>query len=376
MNLFIEPVDVWLFRDGRPFSAGLYHRAESLFPPFPTVVQGAVRSKHLAVLGVDVTDPEAVRREVGTSREFPTGFRVRGPFVGRKTDHEVELFFPQPADSVAEPRPASKPNDSGEPPRIVLRALAPREPRAGEWSSIPSHVPMWLVPDGEPAKQEQELWLSWKELARYLQQGTAEAVQARCLFVRESRVGIALSLRTRTVEEGRLYEAEFVRPAEGVGLYVEVDGFEGWPQRGVMAVGGESRAAAFQMVHKIPWELAPNPLPGRFKVYFATPTYFERGWLPRSWDAFFEGEVKLVAAALARFVVGGGFELAAPSSMSGSGAGVRAGRERAARRYVPAGSVYFFEAEPGARLRPDLVNGAVTDDGAEIGFGQILIGRW
>ncbi|HXG18262.1 MAG TPA: type III-B CRISPR module-associated Cmr3 family protein, partial [Methylomirabilota bacterium] len=44
MYLFLEAIDVWLFRDGRPFDARSDHRAESLFPPYPSVMQGAIRS--------------------------------------------------------------------------------------------------------------------------------------------------------------------------------------------------------------------------------------------------------------------------------------------------------------------------------------------
>jgi CRISPR-associated protein Cmr3 len=48
MQIFIEPSDVLLFRDGRPFSAGEGHRARSIFPPTPNTMQGVIRSKVLA----------------------------------------------------------------------------------------------------------------------------------------------------------------------------------------------------------------------------------------------------------------------------------------------------------------------------------------
>ena len=55
MQLFLEAVDVWLFRDGRPFDAGQDHSAVSRFPPYPTVIQGAIRSHHLVQTGVNLT---------------------------------------------------------------------------------------------------------------------------------------------------------------------------------------------------------------------------------------------------------------------------------------------------------------------------------
>lgn len=51
MRLFIRPVDVWLFRDGKPFDAASDHRARSLFPPYPSTMQGVIRSKALVHLG-------------------------------------------------------------------------------------------------------------------------------------------------------------------------------------------------------------------------------------------------------------------------------------------------------------------------------------
>jgi CRISPR-associated protein Cmr3 len=65
MQLFLEALDVWLFRDGRPFDAGSDHRARSLFPPYPTVIQGVIRSHQVVVTGADPRDPAAIRAAVG-----------------------------------------------------------------------------------------------------------------------------------------------------------------------------------------------------------------------------------------------------------------------------------------------------------------------
>jgi CRISPR-associated protein Cmr3 len=63
MHLLLEAVDVWLFRDGRPFDAGSDHRADSLFPPYPSVMQGVIRSHHLVVKNVDLRDPKQIEWE-------------------------------------------------------------------------------------------------------------------------------------------------------------------------------------------------------------------------------------------------------------------------------------------------------------------------
>lgn len=351
MHLFLEPVDVWLFRDGRPFDAGSDHRAGSLFPPHPSVLQGAIRSHHLVVRGVNLNDRKAVEAAVGTADDVRT-LRLRGPFLARREGDRVVRYLPQPADAVTVDRMQ----------HTLRPASRPRPPDDGVLTSAPT--PCLLGLDDAAGKGEEGLWLRETDLRRYLQGETVPGVQAEALFQRESRFGIALDRRRHTAAEGALYEAEFIRPCPGVGLLVEVAGYDGWPHSGVLRIGGEGRAAWFEQVAAAPWPAPPNPLPPRFTLYFATPAYFTDGWRPRDgWGQFFLGPVELVAAAVGRYEGVGGFDIAG-------------GTHKPARRYVPAGSVYYFRATGAARLRAELVQGAVTEHGAEIGYGQVLIERW
>lgn len=357
MKLFLEPIDVWLFRDGRPFDALSDHRAQSLFPPYPTMIQGILRSHHLVVKGVDLRDQRAIEGAVGTATTYPPGFHLRGPFLARRTSNGMVRYFPLPADAVKE----------GE----ACRALAPCDLPEGVWASAPTSQLLWY--EGEFAKLEERWWLQEDTLRAYLEQGEVEtdeqaAYEGRvcwqnALFQREHRLGIGLDDATHTTREGALYEVEFVRVMPGVGLEVEVKGLDGWPAKGLLRAGGEGRGAYFETLDAPDWPPVPTPLPERFKVYLATPAYFEGGWKPEDWHRFFDGRVELVAAAIGRYESLGGFDLAADA-------------HKPARRYVPAGSVYFFQCHGQASLKANLVNQAITDDGAEIGFGQIFIGRW
>lgn len=355
MQLFIEPVDVWLFRDGRPFDAGSDHRAQSLFPPYPSVIQGAIRSHHLVVMGVDLHDKNAIERCVGTATDLKE-LRVRGPFVTCRKDSTIVRYYPVPADAARQ--------------GPQLKALVPIvKPEDIECSSP---TPFLLWPKGEPEKDEGAgAWFTESALLEYLKGEPADAIASTELFERESRFGIARDETKHTGREGALYEVEFIRPKKDslgatVGLTVAVEGLDGldrWPKCGWIRMGGESRAGYFEQIAPQPWQPFPSPLPKRFKVYFATPTYFRNGWRPETWESFFTGKVSLKAAALPRYQSLGGFDLANS-------------KHKAALRYVPAGSVYFFECPDETRLQMDLVQQAITDYGAEIGFGQILIGRW
>ncbi|MFB3764878.1 MAG: type III-B CRISPR module-associated protein Cmr3 [Methanotrichaceae archaeon] len=357
MKLFIEPIDVWLFRDGRPFDAGSDHRAQSLFPPYPTVMQGILRSHHLVVREIDLTDQQAIAKAVGTATQYPRGFRVRGPFLARRTSEGIVRYFPLPADAVQDDN--------------VFRALVPREPPEGVWSSVIAQMLLWH--EDEPVKIKDQWWLREDALQTYLEQGeVASDKQAQqeglvcsggTLFQRENRPGIGLDDATRTTRKGALYEVEFVRPCSDVGLEVEVEGMDGWKAAGFMRAGGEGHGARYELSGASAWPFPPDPLPPRFKVYLATPAYFKAGWQAADWSHFFDDQVELVAAAVGRYQVLGGFDLATSS-------------HKTARRYVPAGSVYFFKCKGQAAIKADLVNRAVTDEGAEIGFGQVIIGKW
>ncbi|HLI28299.1 MAG TPA: type III-B CRISPR module-associated Cmr3 family protein [Chloroflexota bacterium] len=375
MILFLEPIDVWLFRDGRPFDALSDHRAESRFPPYPTVLQGAIRSHHLVVQGINLRDAAAIRAAVGTAEDFGT-LRLRGPFVARREGARLVRYLPQPADAVAlgEAELARLPaqeRDAG--PWWVQPAASPRAPGEGLRTSAPT--PRLLGLGDAPRKGREGLWLAEDALRRYLRGEAVAALPRERLVARESRLGIARDDNRRTTRQGALYEVEFVRPAPDVGLLVEVEGYAGWPPQGLMRLGGEGHGARFAQVghaesdlagvRVAPWPAPPDPLPARFKVYFATPTYFAGGWQPAAgdWSRFFAGPVELVAAAVGRYESVGGFDLA------------RNGH-KPARRYVPAGSVYYFAAQGPARLRPELVQGALTEWGAEIGLGQIIVEEW
>lgn len=360
MWLFLEALDVWLFRDGRPFDAGSDHRASSLFPPYPTVIQGAIRSHHLVVKGVSLTAPKQIEECVGSTTDVKD-LRLRGPFLARCENGRIVRYFPQPADAVSVKGQSF----------TIKPASAPKPPPDGVVTSCPTSYLLGL--DDAPSKGEGGLWLREDHLREYLRLrgGTVTGIASKALFCRENRLGIGRDDNRRVSEDRLLYEVEFIRPERDVGLLVEVEGYDGWPQDGLMRIGGEGRAARFTQVDVSPWPAPPDPLPRRFKLYFATPAYFNGGWQPAGgdWRRFFEGDVKLVAAAVGRYQSVGGYDWASD-------------RHKPARRYVPAGSIYYFEHDGQARLQTDLIQNAITDCPtgnhyeAAIGFGQIIIEEW
>ncbi|MFN3337682.1 MAG: type III-B CRISPR module-associated Cmr3 family protein, partial [Thermomicrobium sp.] len=281
--------------------------------------------------------------------------RMIGPLLARQfADGTFEVLLPPPADAVVRGN-------------SLQRLPAPQEPPS--WLRLPAPTralfPLWELTETSSEKASSRLWLRITDFPAYARGEPVDGVPQDELWDEDVRIGIAQDSTRRTTREGLYYEARYVRLSTGVGLVVSFTGLD-WPDtEGVLALGGERRSARFVAVPELALPTPPDPLPERFTLFFLTPAVFAGGWLPADWSAFFEGSVELVAAALARADIIGGFDLAR-------------GAERPARHAVPAGSVYYFRANGTVRLRRDgkLPWVTVSDWGREIGFGTVLIGGW
>lgn len=349
-SLFLEPVDVWLFRDGKPFNAGADHHADSLFPPLPSVIQGALRSHYLVLRGIDLSSANQARiiQEVGTAIDF-RDLRLRGPFIRKGS----ELFFPLPADAFLD-------EDQGKYRTLALKAYD--SDVAGS-----DLLPMMLSSEAaKPAKFEAG-YVSQSEWQNYVAGEPFAQTSANELFQRELRTGIARDDDKRVTREGALYSVNYIRACGDVGLHVEMEGLNKWQaQAGVLRIGGEGHGARFSVASLK--STLPVPKIGslrKFKLVLLTPTFFDEGWRPSNWDRHFTGKVTLQAAALHRFISAGGYDWAKND-------------HKPALRYVPAGSVYYFSADEAVELRNEWLCDP-SPDGAtigQIGFGQVTVIKW
>lgn len=350
---FLEAEDVLFFRDGRPFNAGEDHHAASRFPPSPSVIQGVFRSHYLVHQGVALDDKEAIRQRIGDGNDYK-GLRLGAPLLARLgKDGQITRFFPTPADACLVKE------DSG---LIQPRQLAAFSHHGLAWQGL-KYLP--TAPKDSPiSKGDLGDYVSEADFAAYFLHGKAVTTHKETdLFVREARLGIQLESGSRSTREGMLYEAEFIRPCEGVGLLVEMEGLPDFPTSGVMRAGGEGRALRYRAIQPpaaaVKLAQAGESLPARFKVYFASPAWFEDGWRPKDWSEFFEGEVAVAAAAVGGYQVIGGYDLLD-------------GKQKAASRWLPAGSILYFESGGAVRLK----GSALTQRGAEIGCGRVIVGEW
>jgi CRISPR-associated protein Cmr3 len=371
--LFLEALDVWMFRDGKPFNAGESHIANSLFPPSALTLQGALRTFLLDQAGVDLNAYREGKSKADvyvalgdpSNSGNPLGqFSFYGPFVAKRyASDQIERYVPLPYDVVAAKDADLRFRNTRLKTLFPIDAIMVVE-------DLSLHA-LNIVPDDKPLSS---YWISEGSLQRYLDGTTltvGDCVREETLFAREYRSGNALLYSHRRVraEEGMLYSGAFIRPQADVGLliWLSEDIARLLPDEGCFRLGGEGRMARFQLIEDAA-QVQPNtPLvhhwrgEARLKVVFLTPTYFRQGWLPD--DTAFQSS--LVAAALGRPTLMGGWDLAQK-------------RPRPVRRWVPAGSVYYFEFK--GQERPDNLLLCEQPDRelpvAQLGFGQVAVGIW
>ena len=374
MRLFIEPNDVLMFRDGRPFSGGNDHFARGSFPPPPSTIYGAMRSHILSVewsefnkfaSGDKSVIPERLYKEIGTPGDLGA-LTLRQLALAKKENGKLEQYFPIPKDVVRE-----KGSDKGK--MFILR------PETIPSNKIMTDMTTELLPLWYPTEKVLENpsgFLSLREMESYLL-GSAPSniMDSEDIYQVEERTGIRKSRARRSVESGGLYSVEYFRLKERIGFSVELEGVHLLPEKGILRLGGDHRSACYAVSS---WDdISPAEIKSkikennRFKVVLLTPAIFKNGWLPGGIDKdTLEGrvnsvEVKLVGACLGKPVGIGGFDLVKKMP-------------KVMEKAVPAGSVYYFELREGNmdEVFERVWLRSIGDKRAQEGFGISLIGGY
>lgn len=369
MKIFIEPNDVLMFRDGRPFSGGDDHFARGVFPPPPSTFYGALRSKILSVkypqydsfaLG-DI--PDTVAREIGTPSS--KGSLAITNFLLGKRDGRIRPIFPIPKDMVK-----IKGSDDGK-----FFVLTPDERLKNVIrSNFPSDIlnPLWLKID-QPI-EDVSGFLSLEQFEKYLSGDVpSEIINNKAIYEKEERTGIGKDRIRRATKIGALYNVEYFRLNENTGFIIEMAGVEGFPKEGLLRLGGDHRSAFYHEAEfSMPDKEEIKKRVGdrkQFKIVLLTPAIFNNGWMPEWINAdSYEGyintlRVRLISAAIGRSISIGGFDIVKK-------------KPKEMKKAVPAGSVYYFELKGGniENVFRTLWLKSISDEKKQEGFGTTIIG--
>lgn len=269
LRLNIEPLDLLLFRDGRPFSRG--ESATSLLFPSPLTFQGAVRAKLWKF-------KENIPSEWLEPEEPP--FLFYGPFFEKSGD----LLFPiYPA---------------------VLNIFTYEDKFVkAENCNLPSKK--WSLPLEKGFEKTERVFLPIDEFKAFLLNkgpDKGKFVQERELWEVEERVSIRIDPERYSVsEEDALFFVGFLRLKSGVrfSLFIEVEGdeqeeelrelLEKEPK--ALQLGGERRPVRYDVVEEnledlfkdIKKEIEERVKQlGMMRVVFLTPSIPKKEFVPQS----------------------------------------------------------------------------------------------
>ena len=386
MRIFIEPTEPLLFRRGCSFDAGESNFAESMFPPTPETLQGAIRAMIATnwdsknSLATSFKDPRLTSL-IG-DREGYGGFRITGLALGQRMEEHgpVERLFPTPVSLIQDDQGRSRLK-----PEVIDNEHV--------ISNLPEGIQYLLRPEKATEGKLKPVggWLTEANLLLVLTTkaentlSQLKVVKDSDIFEYESRLGIGMSSATKTTQEGYLYQVQMVRMKPNYGFVVDIrlsassasssviapanetllddsatQSTLHLPPTGWLTLGGEQRAAHFTLLR--PEDRASGADVDQFKqgtlVYLATPAYFSDGWRPSA--DHFPGFSKPITAAINRYEPIGGWKLN-PDNAGGIG--------KTTRRCVPAGSVYFFD-------KPVSVTQPLTEYGWQIGYGITYTGEY
>lgn len=372
-TLVFKATDTLFFRESRPMEA--QGELQSVFPPPVRTLAGAVRTLIGNHMGVDwslfndkPTDPtcQNLRKIIGFSENLG-----ELSFQGAWLMHANQRLFPTPLHLMK--------RDSAE---AFTKLCLDKE---SIWCDLGKKVRLAKLEDKDRgAKALDNTWLSQAAMQAVLNGELpkfTDLKEAKDLFERESRLGIARNYQTRTVREGALYQTSHIRPDRLVSIAFDVNGLpEDFPKQSLLRLGAEGRSASVELTETKQQVLQiPKGITKKFALYLLTP--LQRGDTSKDEPlptfkkqegecTYWQGEINSVALKLYGAITGkmqreGGWDMAKHEP-------------REVTNLIPAGSVFFCElvdqknAEEALKKLHLKQHGAMT----EYGYGQFAVGIW
>lgn len=378
LHINMIPRDLLFCRDACPMEGSWSGRGG--FLPGPITLHGAVVAEYCRRY------PEELKAKY--SEKLTSGLRTVGPFLHRNG----ETFFTTPLDIT---------------PDNNLLKLKKLE---GE-SDLPEILEYALF-SAKANKKTARPYISFKEFEKYLA-GNEFSTESQDepkdkFFEQEFRPGITIDPEKRTAVDSKFYEAQYLRLNNGVSLAADVimdcenelsELFSG--NNRTMQLGGQQSLVYVEPQPGNKMELPGAEISDRFVKYvLLTPCAFLNGWMPdfvdkQSGKVILKAEsgarperlpgetraeyrkrivkvpieAKLIAARVGKPVAISGWKLKNESG----------GAPRATHLFVPAGTVYYFEAQDNAQaklLARALSGKPFSAYGARAGYGIGVCGNF
>lgn len=341
-------MDTLFFRDGKPFTMGDDNWANGVFPPYPSVIFGALRSAffshHIDVL-----------KKANEPDDPTVKLHIRGIYF---FDHkENKIYLPLPMDCVEKKN--EKKNEVSILPYVDLDKIK---------TSCPTQYALKGTGDVETVYGG---LITSDLFKKYLtnSERSFSFIKISDKISIEPKIGISIDKNSGTSEEGKLYRTGMNRLNE-LSLLIEFDDLD-LPASGFLKLGGEGRAVSYEIFSSENFDLSFQIKDNYefFKLYLLTPAIFKNGWLPEWIDektlvGDYQGlKLKLLTASIGKTISVGGFDM-------------KARKPKPMHKAVPSGSVYYFELMEGEiKTAFKLLNQkAISDYYPEQGFGIAYVG--
>jgi len=352
MIIELKPLDTLFFRDGKPFNKGYETVADTIFPPFPATIYGALRT---AFFDNNISKFQELlhNKSFNTENDPTTKLKINNILI---KSNDSDYLFTTPKNMLTC-------KDDNQSSVIVIDKL--------NTTNLSNCQLSGLVNETEKNYKYHNSYLDELSFEYYLEKDYSKITNTKSdtIFDVEPKIGIALDNNTNTAKDSNLYRIDLVRLKDDIVLQVDFEGLE-LPDNFVMKLGGEGKFVSAKQV-ETSWKIKAPDIDDKFIIYLNTPAIFKNGWLP-GWvdESDYTGiipntdiKVKLLTANIGKPLLIGGFDMATrkPKPMF---------------KAVPTGSVYFFKIISGNPLQLNQIHQtSISDYYPEQGFGTIYIGK-
>ena len=385
-RLFIEPLDVLMFRSERPFIARESYVAK-LGIISPLTFEGALKSKVLSEFckkynlslsyfqkRKDKNENEFKLKALNNEKLKEVLEAIGHPTLNTKSSINVLGIFFAEMENEEEwfivPNDIVEKEDSDE--MLMLRPVIKNELKIPGTECYPCFSKCSRI-------KEKKGLMSFKGLINYLYGCKPKKSEFREVpYGNELRTGISIEKETKKTREGYLYNVEFLRlknwkESWGFILWYEDDGnlVEGClKESSLIRLGGEGKGSICKKINEVDLSKKFNSSAllnqinkeKRFKLYLASPSYF--GGYKLSTEKLQKllgvNNLTLVGALPGKPVYIGGYDFAM-------------NREKPLRRWVNAGAVYYYEFD--GEIKNNLTFPIKIID-ENIDMRCAFIGRW
>jgi len=373
--LLLTPMDVSLFRDGRPFDSESALARSQL--PSPATTAGAIRTWLLTAAGVDLSKlrasmangvdvAHAIRHLVSSQKpdyEWIVDLKLFGPLL-----HSVVTYYPLPMNVVMAPQSGWFLQAPLEPSAILPGYTSPAPGGSDAFRPV-------VAPCAEDLGNV-EGFLNETELTGVLRQAAGNVPAPTSwrsdLYTYETRTGHALNSDASSTLTGLLYTAVMLRNAKYFVFRVDIQSDTRADLKDMVAplvtkkpwvrLGGEGKVASVRLCDiALPCASTNGQrVTGKFTTYLATPGLFDGGnWYPK----ILASSCKLCGAVVGAPYLYQGWDVASKAPVP-------------TRHGVRAGAIYFWDAGDSFVDDPHWKCISDRQDDCQAGWGLCLRGEW